>query len=386
MNAQKILEAYRSGCMASLGEAKALPFEVYHDANIFAEERHRVFHSEWVFACAEQQISKPGDYYAFNLADEAIVVLRGQDGEVRTFSNLCRHRGTPLLDEGFGHIDKQIICPYHAWTYTDQGDLKAAPFAKDVSLDKEEHALHKIAMVSWHGLVFVNLADKPIPFESRIEGLDEYLSVYAPERFVAGYTGQEESWSANWKLSVENAIESYHLFKVHAETLETLTPTKQAFYLGGSSEWSLNAGKYVDTRSTLSKWFSGEQPEAYQHYLLVFLPPSFVGILDADSFSWLQILPDGATGCRVQSGGIAQESGTVSQMEKEFNDAFMAEDKAIVERVQRGVMSPSAMGGKLVDMEQILVDFRFFLGSRLFDLPATPFQPGADTELFTQDD
>ena len=107
----KLLSQYQQLTAASLDEATALPFEVYYDEEVFKLEADRIFSKEWVFACAEQAIANPGDYFAFNLGGEAIAILRGQDGEFRAMSNNCRHRGTLLLDDGFGHVGKKNCLP-----------------------------------------------------------------------------------------------------------------------------------------------------------------------------------------------------------------------------------------------------------------------------------
>jgi len=377
-----LLTRYWQATKADLAHAEALPFEVYSDPAVYALERQYAFHHEWVFACAEQQLAEPGCYFAFSLAGEPVLILRGEDAVVRAFSNICRHRGTPLVEEGFGQIEKHIVCPYHAWTYSIAGELKAVPFAKRIAVDKSEHRLHAYELRAWKGLLFVNLTGEAGDFETRMDALDACVSAYSLERFQHGHTGQREHWSANWKLAVENAIESYHLFKVHAQTLETLTPTQHSFYLGGSSEWSLSAGKFQDAPGLLKRLFGGDAHVTQTHYTLVFLPPGFIGILDAESFSWINVLPVGETSCEVWSGGVSLHGGTLPKAESDFNQAFLAEDKAIVERVQKGMSARFVQGGKLVDMEEILVDFRRFLATRIFDEPVSDWRTSAEGRDF----
>ncbi|MCO7224942.1 aromatic ring-hydroxylating dioxygenase subunit alpha [Pleionea sp. CnH1-48] len=378
-----LFQSYQSLAEASIAQAKALPFAVYHDKSVYEEETKQVFRSEWVFACAEQQLSKPGDYFAFDMAGELIAIIRGKDGTLRALSNVCRHRGTPLLDDGFGNIERNIVCPYHAWTYDDQGKLKGVPFPGDVVVDKEEHCLPGFQLESWMGLLFVNLSDKPLSLSERLRGIKEYLAFFQPERFSNGYHGETEHWQANWKLAVENGIESYHLFKVHKDTLETVTPSKQSFYVAGSSEWAITGGRMVETQSKLMKWLSGSHPEAYNHYLLIFLPPSFIGIMTYESFDWIQVLPDGPERCVIRSGGIMEYSGSYKDKALEqFNADFMAEDKAICERVQRGMHAQTGHGGKLVSMEKVVVDFRQFLASRLFNSVPDDFFQSEQAHIF----
>ena len=100
-----ILDQLKQEAIKPLGEAMALPFSAYHDADVYAEECAKVFANEWVFICAALEIARPGDYCAVTIGSEPVVILRGRDGRPRAMSNVCRHRGTLLLDEGFGQIE-----------------------------------------------------------------------------------------------------------------------------------------------------------------------------------------------------------------------------------------------------------------------------------------
>jgi len=384
--ADTLLSAYQASAQAPLGKAQCLPFGVYHDPGVYQLESQQIFHKEWVFACAQQRLANSGDYFAFTLAGEAVVLIRGKDNTLRALSNNCRHRGTPLLDEGFGQIEKLIICPYHAWAYDDGGMLKAAPFTQNSSLDKEQHCLPKFHVECWMGLVFINLSTNPKPLGERLAGLEDYLKIYEPQRFTQGYESGEEHWQANWKLAIENAMESYHLFKVHKDTLETVTPSKQAYYVAGDQNWSLGGGQMAAKPGKVMKFLMGDYPEAHDHYLLISLPPSFVGILTYDSFDWIQILPTGEESCVVRAAGMAQKAGRqTDKSTKEFVSAFFAEDKQICERIQQGMHSKKGKGGQLVEMEKILIDFRQFLANRLFYSTPHDFSQSAQAQRFLQD-
>ncbi|WP_051559988.1 aromatic ring-hydroxylating oxygenase subunit alpha [Marinobacterium jannaschii] len=376
-------EIYQQSASAGADQAHCLPFAVYHDAEIFALEVAQLFHNDWVFACAEAKLSEPGDYFALDIAGEPVALLRGRDGELRGLSNICRHRGTSLLDDGFGRIEKNIVCPYHAWTYGDNGDLKGVPFDSDNQVDKDRHCLPHFAVACWQGLVFINLAEKPRPFSERVKGLDDYLALFDLSRYRHGYHAEAEHWNANWKLALENGMESYHLFKVHKETLEPMTPSKQAYYVAGSSEWTLTGGAMKDNRSKVVKWLSGSYPEAYNHYLLLSLPPSLVMVITYEGVDWIQVLPDGPEQCRVIPGGLTEKPvASFDSPEFQFTASFLAEDQAICERVQRGMHATKGQGGKLVEMEQILVDFRHYLANRLFASPPAPFSQTEAAQLF----
>ena len=378
-----LLDQYESYAGAPLESAFSLPFAVYHDEQVYRRECESVFRREWVAICGERELPNPGDYYAFNLVGESIVIVRGKDEQLRALSNNCRHRGTQLLDSGFGNIDKMIVCPYHAWAYDDRGQLKGAPFSGNVAVEKSEHCLPQFLIDTYLGLVFINLDTGASPLSERLAGLAEYAEVFEPQRFDSALPTTEEAWHANWKLAMENAMESYHLFKVHKDTLETVTPTKQAYYVAGSAEWSLTGGKMLDNSSTLSKWFRGDYPEAYDHYLLICLPPSFVGIMTYDSFGWLTVLPVDSEHSEIRAAAVApQSSAGEDKQSQEFTAAFFAEDKWICERVQKSMHSELGSGGKLVEMERVVVDFHQFLAARLFGCENSPFYQNPEGSVF----
>ena len=363
------LQQVAQAAMAPLEDARSLPFAVYTDPSMLAAEAQTIFAHDWVFVCMAGELSAPGDYYALQIAGEPVVVLRAEDGELRALSNVCRHRGTLLLEDGFGTVDKYITCPYHAWAYDHQGALQAIPFNEQIAVDRDQHSLPRWQIALWNGLVFVNLDTDAPPLSQRLAGIDQYLSLFQPERFKYVSSGDREIWQSNWKLAIENAVESYHLFKVHAQTLEQISPTKDAYCIAGSSEWSLTGGATL-TGTTLTG--TGEQAnELHSHYVLVALPPSFVGILSYGYFGWLSAHPIDAGQTLIRSGSTqAQPAGSMGGS-SEFTKAFFKEDQDMCERVQRGMSAQRTHGGKLVDMERVVVDFHQFLGTRLSGSAAT---------------
>lgn len=348
-----------------LTEACSLPFSVYREPTFFTLEQQKIFSDNWVFACVTQELPEIGDYYALTLAGEMIAIIRGEDRKLRAFANICRHRGTPLLDEGFGHVDRNIICPYHAWTYQLTGELKAIPLNKTIAVDKTEHGLIEYPLNSWQGLVFIHLGVPQDRLSTRYADIAPHIAPYELPGFTEQAAGAVEHWQANWKLIMENAMESYHLFKVHRETLEQYTPSRSAYYVAGNAQWSLTGGK-TDGAQADKSW--GE----YGDYLLLMLPPNLVGILSYGSLGWLAVYPQSANTTIVRSGNLAMPGYAQSNTEEQsFTQAFFAEDKAICERVQQGMyssaacVSPPGKGGKLVEMEQVLVDFHHYWANNL---------------------
>ena len=360
--------------MAPVGEASALPFAAYRDEALFALELERLFRGDWVAVCAEAALAGPGDCLAVDVGGEPVALVRGADGQLRALSNVCRHRGTLMLEPGADRLeDGRIVCPYHAWSYSDAGAFRGAPYARGAGIDPEEHCLPSFRVETWMGVVFVCLSAETTPLAERLAGIAPHLAAYDMAAFTtAGPLVAPEVWDANWKLVVENGMESYHLFKVHADTLEKVTPTRGAYYVEGSAAWTLTGGAIVQgggaglTGRLLAGLFGGGG-EGGDRYTLVSIPPSFVGIVTRDSWDWLAVHPLSPTATRVFTGSLAKaRPDFVTRMVSDgFATAFLEEDRAICERAQAGMNARRSAGGRLVPLERVVADFHHYLGWRL---------------------
>ena len=322
---------------------RALPNAAFRDSQWLAAEKHGIWHGDWVFATTEDAVPSPGDRVPVRIGDQPVLLLRNEAGKLAALSNLCAHRGT-LLVERPDH-GKRIRCPYHAWTYDDAGRLLGAPFAPKGTIDKEAHSLPAYRVETWHGLVFVSLNPDVEPLAERFAAVEAHVSARAIDAMRHHADRQtEEVWECNWKVAIVNAMESYHLFRVHPDTLEPWTPTSGAYYIAGSARATATGGAY----------------KGQDDYLLISLPPAFVGVLVRDGFMWLAVHPIDTHRCSVRTGGAFASRGPRGLLNRVWEsiggDAahglleFTAEDKAICERVQRGVSGDFAPG-RLVPLE-----------------------------------
>ena len=357
---------------APADEAQALPFAAYTDEKLFTLEVDRVFHGDWVAVCAEAALAEPGDYLAFDIAGEPLALIRGADGQLRALSNVCRHRGTLMLEPGVDCLEKgAITCPYHAWSYGDDGAFRGAPYTHGVAIDREEHSLPAFHIEVWMGVVFVCLSADAPPLAERLADIAPHLAEFDMESFASpGALAAPEVWEANWKLIIENGMESYHLFKVHENTLEKVTPTRGAYYIEGSAPWTLTGGEIVQddgglVGKLLGSLFGGGT--GGDHYVLVSIPPSFVGVVTQDSWDWIIAHPVSPTSTRVFQGTLMRSAP--DQVTQAISDgyatAFLEEDRAICERAQTGMAAKFSRGGRLVPLERVVVDFHHYLAWRL---------------------
>ena len=193
--------------------------DAYTSPAWFERERRDLFGRSWACAGAAIDLSALGDYATVAAGDRPLVVLRDDSGELRAFHNLCRHRGTELL-EGAGRLDRpRIVCPYHRWTYGLDGALRAVPLQAQCfpGLDTAEYPLFPAAVGELGGLVFAH-PDPRADFADWRSDLDRTVW---PHRFERMSAGPETTWemNCNWKVFVENAIDGYHLAYLHRETL-----------------------------------------------------------------------------------------------------------------------------------------------------------------------
>ncbi|MGZ4133367.1 MAG: aromatic ring-hydroxylating oxygenase subunit alpha, partial [Actinomycetota bacterium] len=133
-----------------------LPGADYHAPAVFNVERERIFARTWICVGRGEDLPEPGDYRVTEVAGEQVIVIRGDDGELRAFADTCRHRGTLLL-EGEGRVHGAIKCPYHAWTYGFDGRLLGTPNVhREDGIDRETMGLWKVRLEEWDGFAFVN--------------------------------------------------------------------------------------------------------------------------------------------------------------------------------------------------------------------------------------
>jgi Rieske 2Fe-2S family protein len=206
--------------------ARTLPNEAYFSPAVFEQEKERIFFADWYCVGREEQVAEAHDFMVADIAGEGIIISRTKDLELRAFYNTCRHRGTKLCDDGPGHAKSGVFkCPYHAWTYTTGGELVGTPNVRaEEGFDKSKYPLWSVAVDSWEGFIFVNLAENPRPLEHFIaEDPDEpgQYGRYGMSELRIGATLSYDV-AANWKVMNENYNECLHCPSVHPELVDLI--------------------------------------------------------------------------------------------------------------------------------------------------------------------
>jgi Rieske 2Fe-2S family protein len=192
----------------------ALDQDFYTDADIYERDISEIYLKCWLYAGHISEIPKVGDWFLFELAGESVIIVRSAEDEVNALINVCRHRGSKICIEQKGRARK-LVCRYHAWTYALNGQLLNATHMDD-DFDKSAISLKKIHSEVLDGLILINFAEQPAPFDPVRDALTECLRPYRLENAKVAYR-QSYAIDANWKLSVENYTECYHCAPAHPE-------------------------------------------------------------------------------------------------------------------------------------------------------------------------
>jgi glycine betaine catabolism A len=203
---------------ASRRDGHSLPRELYLDPAVHEFDLRAIFERNWLQACLESEIPKPGDYVTVPVGETSIVVLRNHDGDIGAFFNTCRHRGAQICREKQGHAVR-LVCPYHHWSYDLRGKLVQAPRMHD-GFDPNGYRLRPVKVERVCGLVFVCLGNDPPDFEPFRAALEPMLGPHELQNAKLVHTATY-SEQADWKLVMENARECYHCRSGHPQLMKS---------------------------------------------------------------------------------------------------------------------------------------------------------------------
>ena len=215
--------------------ASLLPPRVYHDPEVFQYEQEAWFAGSWVGVGRTEDAERVGQYFLRTVAGESIIVVRDNDGELRAFFNVCRHRGATLVEEPCGALVR-FQCPYHAWIYDLKGNLRPPRHTELLeSFNVAEWGLVQVRLAVWQGYIFLDLSGEAPPLAEHLGDLPTELA-----RFNLGELRRarriEYDVAANWKAIAENYEECYHCPGVHPQ-LNRITPYNLGDSVTGQGPW-----------------------------------------------------------------------------------------------------------------------------------------------------
>jgi Rieske 2Fe-2S family protein len=368
-----------------------LPRAFYFSDDIYAREKDHIFFSEWFCAGREEQLPKPGDYLLLEVAGERIVVVRTKDGELCAHFNTCRHRGCQLVlhesaepnaSSGAGPLGTfpgAIRCPYHAWTYTLEGDLRTAPYLnEDEGFHKEEFSLHAAGIQTWGGFFFLNLTpDKALArgydLSAQLGPIPERVKRYPLANLRTAHRIVYEV-QANWKVILENYNECYHCAGVHPELCDIVPSFKKQG--GGDLDWDRGiphkdgAFTFTFSGTTRRAPFPGLNEDEKIRHKGELIYPNFMLSLAAEHVAAFTLWPRTPTHTTVacdflfHPNEIAKPDFDPSDA-IEFWDLVNHQDWRICEGVQRGMQSKVFEFGYYAPMESMSLDIRNYIREHL---------------------
>ena len=353
-----------AGVRKPLLEAETLPPECYTDEAFYKREVETIFLKVWNFIGRADRVPNAGDYFAFEFVGVPVVVVRGRDGVVRAFANSCRHRGAKVM-QGEGKCTV-MSCPYHAWTYAiDDGRLIGAmEMDETAGFAKKDFGLVPLRLELWGGFMFLNFDPDAAPLSDWLGDLPEVLAAYKLEEMVTTRR-VEYDLACNWKVYVENAMESYHVPTVHQQTLQKQKRDhnppipSQGQYCGlftrhTGSRPLLPGAKgfpYIENLSGL----------ANEGTYYVLINPSTMFGLTYDCMWWLELHPLGAGRTKLIVGSCFPESTTqrddFAELVQNYYDRWnksIVEDNDISDIQQIGLSSPFVRPGRFSYMEPLV--------------------------------
>lgn len=341
---------------APFGEARPLPRQAYSEEAFF-ELDLSLLAGSWVALAHESELDRPGQYVAADVAGERVVVARGADLDVYAFLDQCVHRGTQLTEGERGFTrDLSLVCPYHGLSY----DLTGRAIGRCAELGIAPGArLPKVRIARWRGFLFGCLSAETPTLHEWMGAVPPWLERAALESLVRGRRRVDEA-RANWKLLVENFQESHHFPQVHP-SLEAATPWARSTsvtigdrWLGGTMELASGVETVAeDGRIAGRPCVAAPRDRAKVHDAL--LLPAWLTSLQPDYFLSYRLVPKAVDRTLVISEIYFHREARATEEEPRsvytFWDRTNAEDRAICERQQRGISSPSFSQGVFAPTE-----------------------------------
>jgi phenylpropionate dioxygenase-like ring-hydroxylating dioxygenase large terminal subunit len=330
---------------------QTLPWSWYSDPDVLRREQERIFRHAWQYVGHAGRLEEVGDRFAAWAGEIPVLVVRDED-RVRAFLNVCRHRGS-LLVEGDGN-GKSVQCPYHAWTYGLDGSLRAAPRSdRQPDFEPEGLSLMPLRLETWGPFLFVNPDEDAAPLSETLGPVTELV----PLEGLAFHSRDDYELAANWKIACENYLECYHCPVAHKGFSAAYDVDPDEYRLEPTSEYVL---------SQFARPREAGEGQAQFHFVWPNLRINvFAGRPNLSIGPMLPAGPERSTGFLDYFFASDGDSAWVDDL-LAFDRQVGAEDRALVERVQKGVRSGIVQEGRLLgESEQLVARFQELVAGAL---------------------
>lgn len=340
-----------------------LPFSAYTSNEFFKKEKEYLFAQSWHFIWVISDIS-PWKPIKRKILNNNIIIIQKADLSLKAFYNVCRHRGTGLLEE------KKwcIVCPYHNWSYDNNGKLIGIPNQDTFrNLNKASLHLHPVQIDTYKGMIFINFSDTPIPITEAFGVMDEYLEGYDSKKFDE-YTNYRQTLhvKANWKIVVENFIDIYHLSYLHQNTLWEFDHLKMKQITQKGCWWSYDPYKKKVAEKYGLKY---ESKEAWE-YVSTLFPNTWIHENYNGNFSLFHMIPISVNETIIELrsfgpkglltkifNGISPKYKSNGSSDPLQSGNFMQEDIYAMESQQEAFSSDKFWVWSMSDLEEPIFEF-----------------------------
>lgn len=334
--AQALAAAGGSELLGSMGEA---PASQYTDPARFEQEMACIFRRQPMAVAHVTELAGDDSFVTVDTPRGALLITRDADGQLRVFHNVCRHRGTRLVEQANG-CARRFSCPYHAWTYANTGALVGVPHADTAfpELDRGRHGLVPLDSVVRHGLVWVGI--DAAGFDAYLQGLGpdlDWLGLADLRRFAT----EERIWQANWKLIAEGGLEAYHFRQAHTSTIAP-------YFYDNLNLWDRYGDHFrnVLPRRSLAQLEDEDETawslRAHSHMTYSLFPMTLF-LVQSDHIVWIQARPLAPEQTRVRLVTLVPQQldrpDSYWQTNHEITRSTLDEDFALAESIQAGLAS-----------------------------------------------
>ena len=347
----------------------SLPGWTYHDEEFHAAEMERIIRPSWQIVCHISEVPKPGDWRTLDYLGESVIVIRGDDGAVRAFTNVCRHRAMRLV-QGASGCAKKLVCPYHAWVYETDGRLTGVPMKGDYpALRLEDNGLAPVAVEVWQGFVFVRLSDGGFPSVAEMMApFDEEVAQYRFADMQPMAPVRTRPRDVNWKNVGDNYSDNLHIPVAH-DGLTRLVGKTYRIEAHGWADRLYGDVVSSDSQNFWEKFYRTHMPRvahlpeaAHGRWLYYKLWPNMAFDIYADQIDFMQWLPISPTTCLLREVAYAlpdarREMKLVRYANWRINRNVNAEDTWLISNVQQGMASESFTVGPIATSEVCLRSF-----------------------------
>jgi choline monooxygenase len=323
-----------------LERASTIPKEWYTSPELYELERDAVFARSWQMVGRCEQVARPGQYLTAEIAGEPVLVVRGEDGVLRAFFNVCRHRAARVCTDECGTATK-LRCHYHGWTYDLGGNLRGVPEFDGVQdFRREDNGLPPVAAAEWGPFVWVGLTPPREPLEAYLSPLQVWAEAAGAFAGLRWFARKSYDLACNWKVYVDNYLDGgYHVNTVHPALAESLDYAKYRTVCDGNAV--VQSAPTKPSGGGAGRTRTGEA--AYWWLWPNFMLNGYAGVVDTNL-----VLPLGADRCRVVFDFYfaAELPDDFRRQSIDVADRVQAEDIGVCEEVQRNLHGRSYTSGR----------------------------------------